>query len=81
VARGYGLRPGDPDIPETPKVTAVFFPPDKRHRDIDGLLSSMKAAFDGIADAIGVDDSRWQIGYRRGEPVKNGLVLIEIEAA
>lgn len=81
VARSYGLRPGDPDIPHVPKVTAVFFPPDNRRRDDDGLLSSMKAAFDGIADAIGVDDSRWQIGLRRGEPVKNGLVLIEIEEA
>ncbi len=32
------------------------YPADRRRRDADGLLSSMKAALDGIADAIGVDD-------------------------
>ena len=36
-----------------------FYPPDKRKRDDDGLLSSMKAARDGIADALGIDDSRF----------------------
>ena len=36
-----------------------FYPPDKRRRDDDGLLASMKAARDGIADAIGIDDSRF----------------------
>ena len=43
------------------KVTCIFSPPPpKRHRDLDGLLSSCKAYFDGIADAIGIDDSRFQ---------------------
>jgi len=36
-----------------------FYPPDRRKRDDDGLLSSMKAARDGIADALGIDDSRF----------------------
>ena len=36
-----------------------FYPPDRRKRDDDGLLSSMKAARDGIADALGLDDSRF----------------------
>ncbi|MBF5007610.1 RusA family crossover junction endodeoxyribonuclease [Diaphorobacter caeni] len=36
-----------------------FYPPDRRKRDDDGLLASMKAARDGIADALGVDDSRF----------------------
>lgn len=35
------------------------YPADRRRRDADGLLSSMKAALDGIADAIGVDDRRF----------------------
>jgi hypothetical protein len=45
------------------------------------MLSACKAYFDGIADALGVDDSRWQLSLRREAPVKNGLVRIELGAA
>ena len=37
-------------------VTLLFNAPDKRNRDLDGCLSACKAALDGIAQAIGVDD-------------------------
>lgn len=40
-------------------VTLVFYPPDKRRRDKDNLLARMKAGIDGIADAVGIDDSRF----------------------
>ena len=30
---------------------------DRRRRDEDGMLSSLKSTLDGIADAMGVDDS------------------------
>lgn len=76
-----GVWPHDPDIPTTLKVTAVFCPPDNRARDIDGMLSSVKAYFDGIADIIGIDDSKWEIALRREAPVKGGSVRIELEAA
>lgn len=32
---------------------------DRRRRDHDGFLASLKAHLDGIADAMGVDDSRF----------------------
>lgn len=32
---------------------------DRRRRDADGLLSSLKPWLDGIADALGVDDRRF----------------------
>lgn len=32
---------------------------DRRRRDADGLLSSIKWALDGIAETMGVDDSRF----------------------
>ena len=35
------------------------YPTDKRRRDADGLLSSLKPWLDGIADAMGVDDRRF----------------------
>lgn len=68
---------------EAIKVTCIFSPPPiKRNRDLDGLLSSCKAYFDGIADAIGIDDSK----FRHQAPVwgiprKGGNVRIVLEAA
>jgi Holliday junction resolvase RusA-like endonuclease len=42
-------RPGRPL--QAAKVTACFFFRDRRRRDRDNLLASLKPAFDGIADA------------------------------
>ena len=38
-------------------VSMVFYPPDGRRRDVSNLHAAMKAALDGIAEAMGVDDS------------------------
>jgi crossover junction endodeoxyribonuclease RusA len=38
-----------------------FYPPDKRHRDDDNVISSFKSGRDGIADALGVNDRRFRI--------------------
>lgn len=62
-------------------VTAIFSPPDNRRRDTDGMLSSLKPTFDGIADVIGIDDSNWEISIKRLPPVSGGNVRIEIEVA
>ncbi len=40
-------------------VCVHFVSPDGRHRDLDNLLASMKAHFDGIAQALGVNDRRF----------------------
>ena len=56
-----------------------FYPPDRRQRDDDGLLSSMKAARDGIADALGINDSRFvSHPYIKDEVRKGGMVEIRI---
>jgi len=59
-------------------LTITFHPPDKRHRDLVNMLSSIKAGLDGIADVIGVDDSRWSLTIRRGGAVPGGLVEVVI---
>jgi len=57
----------------------TFHPPDNRRRDIDNLLGSIKSQLDGIADVIGVDDSKWSLTLRRGEPVRPyGEVRVEV---
>lgn len=62
-------------------VSMTFCPPDKRRRDRDNLIASMKAATDGIADALGVDDSRFVCTYAMGNVVKGGGVLVSVAEA
>lgn len=63
-------------------VRYSFFPPSKRAYDLDNLIASMKAAGDGIAIAIGIDDSKWNIAISpRGPVEKNGMVKVELEWA
>lgn len=59
-------------------VEITFCPPDKRRRDVDNMLASIKSGLDGIADATGVDDSTWHYGITRGDPVKGGAVLVHV---
>lgn len=60
-------------------VQLTFHPPDRRGRDDDGMIAALKSARDGIADALEVDDNRFQLGAPRIlEPVKNGKVIVEI---
>lgn len=65
---------------DAPLVSWTFCPPDRRRRDMDGALASCKAYADGLADAMGVDDSRWCWQMQWGPVVKGGEVRVEIEA-
>jgi hypothetical protein len=65
---------------ESLTVRYSFFPPSRRAYDLDNLVASMKAAADGIALAIGVDDSKWNIAVSpRGPVERNGMVKVDIE--
>lgn len=46
----------DGDIP----LSLLFLTPDKRKRDADNMLAASKALIDGMALALGVDDSRFR---------------------
>lgn len=60
-------------------VKLSFYPPSKRHYDADNLIASHKAALDGIAEAIGVDDSKFIISATPHGPVeKNGMVKVSL---
>lgn len=61
------------------KITVTFQPPDRRKRDLDSMLASLKPALDGIADVIGIDDSNFELAIRKVEPVKHGAVRIQLE--
>jgi len=59
-------------------VKITFYPPDKRHRDADNMIASMKAGFDGVADALKVDDKLFRPTFLFSDEVK-GMVKFEIE--
>lgn len=75
VAQGAGCRALACD---SLSVAMTFQPPDMRRRDTDNMLASIKSGLDGIADATHVDDSRWTYRMERGEPVKNGCVVVTV---
>lgn len=55
-----------------------FHPPDKRRRDLDNMLASVKSAIDGVADAMEVDDQRFGYWLSREAPVKGGAVIVSV---
>lgn len=69
-----GLAQGEDPI----DVLLTFTPPDKRPRDRDNMQYAMKAALDGIADALGVDDRRFRPTYAFVEPAKPGRVEVAL---
>lgn len=68
------------DIPEGSRVSIhlVFHPPSKRRRDWDNLIASMKSSLDGMASALGIDDSLFMLSMDVGEQVHDGQVIVEI---
>lgn len=58
-------------------VNLTFFPPDRRHRDADNCLASMKSGLDGLADVLGVDDSKWRVSFEMSSDV-GGMVKVEV---
>jgi len=65
---------------DVPVILTVTFCPKTRNKvDQDNAMASCKAYFDGIADALGVNDSLFR--FREpvmAEPVKGGQVIVEI---
>lgn len=68
VAKGASIVP----------VKVTFHPPDNRRRDLDNMIASMKAAQDGVAQALGVDDNMFQPTYALGDIIKGGKVVMEV---
>jgi crossover junction endodeoxyribonuclease RusA len=56
----------------------TFHPPDRRMRDRTNMEAAMKAAYDGMADALFINDIRFAPRYFLGEPVKGGKVVINV---
>jgi crossover junction endodeoxyribonuclease RusA len=60
-------------------VSLMFVPPNAIRRDTDGMIGATKGFLDGIADAIGIDDSRWTWAAPViAKPEKPGRVVVTI---
>jgi hypothetical protein len=80
TALAAGLSPGKV---QRPLLRFAFHPPTKRLPDLSNMPHTQKAAIDGIADALAMDDRHflclWPMQF--SEPFKGGKVVIEIEDA
>jgi len=47
--------------------------------DLDNAIARLKAGIDGLADVLGVDDSRWVMTFAMADEVR-GLVKVEVSA-
>lgn len=74
----YAAKEAGAEIHENAELAIKFFPPDRKRRDLDNMLASIKAGLDGIALAACVDDSGWMLSIEKSEPVKGGAVLIQV---
>lgn len=54
-----------------------FYPPSRRKRDADNCLASIKNGLDGLADALGVNDSRFVVHPMLREEI-GGMVKVRI---
>jgi hypothetical protein len=68
--------PAEGDI----RVSATFYPPDRR-TDRVNMPTRLKPYWDGIADALKVNDRRFLPSYHFAEPVSNARVVIAIGGA
>lgn len=68
-------------VPETGDIAikVTFIPPDRRG-DRTNFANRMKPYFDGIADALGVNDARFLPSYTYADPKPPGSVLVTVEA-
>ena len=62
------------------RVSYLFYPPDKHMRDLDNIEAACKSTFDGVAQALGIDDSQIKLVDKQwGNVIKGGMVIYEIE--
>ena len=61
------------------KIT--FVPPNRRARDLDNLLASIKSGLDGLCDVLGVDDSKWSMEISKADDRIGGFVEIVVAVA
>jgi crossover junction endodeoxyribonuclease RusA len=77
LAHSGGIRKG---THANARLVWTFIPPDNRRRDVSNCIGALKAHIDGIAEAIGVDDSiilnSWPERFAPAQ--KGGAIKVEV---
>jgi crossover junction endodeoxyribonuclease RusA len=77
LALDAGIKPGSI---ARPLLRFAFHPPTRRLPDLQNMPHTCKAAIDGIADALAMDDKHflcaWPMAF--SEPRKGGLVVVTV---
>jgi crossover junction endodeoxyribonuclease RusA len=75
----FATLAADITVPETGdiRVSATFYPPNKRGDRVNYPILA-KPYWDGIAEALGVNDRRFLPSYHFAEPVSNPRVVVRI---
>lgn len=60
------------------RLALTFYPPSRRVYDLDNAMARMKSGLDGLADVLGVDDSRWSFGAIERADTIGGYVKVEV---
>jgi len=69
-------KPFQPEVSGAIHIHVQWHPKTAHAFDEDNAIASLKHAFDGIAQAWRVNDSRFTISFEKMPPVKGGKVLI-----
>ena len=68
------------DTAEDLELILILHPPDRRHRDADNILSSLKESIDSVCKAVGVDDSQIKrLVLEWGNVAKGGKIELRLE--
>lgn len=75
VARAANVQPCPGAV-----LTFTYHPPDLRRRDVQNMPAMLKAAIDGIADAMGHDDHGFRPRFPEAfaEPRKGGQIVVTV---
>ena len=79
VSRDLWDDPTFKDSEMSQREAWIACPPTRNRWDGDGLEGALKAARDTIARALGVDDSRFDARVERGDPCRDGGVIVVME--
>ncbi len=77
LALKAGINPESVQGWERADVHLNFYPPDRRDRDEDNMLASMKSGLDGLADATGMNDKNFKVTFDVSDDI-GGMVKVTI---
>jgi len=63
-------------------IGITAYPPSNRNRDADNLIASLKSHLDGIADALGVNDSTFNAPTLKwADQTQHGKIVVTVRPA